>query len=800
MASRFWHIIAQGFRYSIAFLALLLLLGSLYRVASRSWQSEQLGPDQVELRVLHWGDKNEDAIVKELIDDFQRQNPDIRIVRTNTGSPPQLATKLQTMLSAGDPPDVFYLESERLADFAAKGLLANFDKLIAEDVQRGLTPANGDEFADLDDYFQPVVDAFRYNGHQVGLGPLFGLPKDFTPVGFYYNKDLFRQANVPFPPKDGWTWDEFISAAREIGKLPGCYGADFVTWEAIIRIYLFTWGTDFTSPGFEEFYFEDPAVQEAIETLAGWFHAEDRALLSAKTQLETGQEPFLAGNIGMAGPFGRWKVPTYRYIDRFEWDFAPLPHAKNCPPANGVLTVAWAMSAQSKSEKHREASWRLIKFLCGRRGQEMVCDMGLAVPVLKSVAETPCFSNPDIAPASDDVYLRSAEIASYIEWPTDPRYRDYLKTRLEEIFKLGRPVDEALAAAQADWESIAASTAFKKEYPKVPWGKITAGIGIPLAFIIAILATIWWKKRPERLAFSEEIAGLTMISPWVIGFCVFTAFPIVLSLLLAFTRWSGLSTLDQAEWVGWDNFRQLLTYDATFRQALWVTSLYALLAVPTGQIAALLAAMLLNREIRGIGVYRAIWYLPSVLAGVGMAIMWKWVLHHEHGLLNMLLEPILGLFGAEPPRWFEKDAPTWAVPAFALINLWVIGGTMMIYLAGLKGIPKDLYEAAEIDGATGPRQFTNVTLPMLSPIIFFNVIIAIIASFQIFTQVFIMTGGGPGTSTHFYVFYIYKRAFDLHNMGYASAMAWLLLVIVLVLTLIVMRGSRRFVYYEALKA
>ena len=125
---------------------------------------------------------------------------------------------------------------------------------------------------------------------------------------------------------------------------------------------------------------------------------------------------------------------------------------------------------------------------------------------------------------------------------------------------------------------------------------------------------------------------------------------------------------------------------------------------------------------------------------------------------------------------------------------------MMIYLAGLKGIPQDLYEAAEIDGATGPRRFINVTLPMLSPVIFFNVIIAIIASFQIFTQVFIMTGGGPGTATHFYVFYIYKRAFDLHNMGYASAMAWLLLVIVLVLTLIVMRGSRRFVYYEALKA
>ena len=139
------------------------------------------------------------------------------------------------------------------------------------------------------------------------------------------------------------------------------------------------------------------------------------------------------------------------------------------------------------------------------------------------------------------------------------------------------------------------------------------------------------------------------------------------------------------------------------------------------------------------------------------------------------------------------------MPAFANINLWVIGGTMMIYLAGLKGIPKDLYEAAEIDGATGLRRFRNVTLPMLSPVIFFNTIMAIIASFQIFTQVYVMTGGGPGTATQFYVFYLYKNAFDLGAMGYASAMAWLLLLIVLGLTLLIMRGSQRFVYYEALK-
>lgn len=801
--------VARGVRIAVGVVAAVLLVASFAWFFTRPLRHEHRRADQVELTVLHWGDKNEDRIVADLVADFERQNPDIRIIRTNTGSPSQLATKLQTMLAAGDPPDVFYLESERLADLASKGLLADIEEFIRAD--RNRTPSaserpqdqrsggSGDrEYSiDLDDFFKPVVDAFRFDGQQVGRGTLYGLPKDFTTVGFYYNKDLFRRAGVPFPPKGGWTWDEFIAATRSIGKLPGCYGAEFVTWEAMIRIYLFTHGLDFTSAGFETFRFNDPAVRAAIAKLRSWFHDEDRTLLSAKTQLETGQEPFLAGNVGLAGPYGRWKVPTYRHIEKFDWDFAPLPHAAGKPPANGVLTVAWAMSARNE---HPEESWRLIKYLCGPRGQELICAKGLAIPVLKSVARSRCFSDPDQKPENDEVFLDAAERATYVEWPADPKYRDQLKIHLEGIFKVGRPVEPVLAQAQADWESNRAPTIFRDTYRKVPWSAIAGWILIPLAVLILATTVVWRCRRPRRLAFQEELAGMAMVSPWVTGFIAFTTFPIVLSLLLGFTRWSGLLTLDQAEWVGLDNFRELLRYDMKFRRALLVTGLYALLAVPSSQIVALSAALLLNHELRVIGVFRAIWYLPSVLAGVGMAIMWKWVLHHEHGLLNTLLEPVLGLFDARPPRWFERDAYTWGVPAFALINLWIIGGTMMIYLAGLKGIPNELYEAAEIDGAAGRRRFLNVTLPMLSPVIFFNVIIAIIASFQIFTQVFVMTGGGPETATHFYVFYVYKKAFDLHDMGYASAMAWLLLVIVLALTLLVMRGSRRFVYYEALRA
>ncbi|MFW5652773.1 MAG: carbohydrate ABC transporter permease, partial [Planctomycetota bacterium] len=235
--------------------------------------------------------------------------------------------------------------------------------------------------------------------------------------------------------------------------------------------------------------------------------------------------------------------------------------------------------------------------------------------------------------------------------------------------------------------------------------------------------------------------------------------------------------------------------------------------VPTGQAAALGAAMLMSKEVRGIGFFRSAWYLPSVLAGVGIAVLWQWVFDGRLGLFNTALKPLLDmmnaiarwinpndpLFTLSAPEWFGADADTFGVPAFAIMSLWSIGGGMIIYLAGLNAIPKSLYEAAEIDGAGRWKRFLHVTIPMLSPVIFFNFVIAIIASFQVFTQAYVMTQGGPGDSTRFYVLYLYNKAFETHEMGYASAMAWILFVIVLACTLIVMRGSRNRIHYEGMR-
>ena len=293
--------------------------------------------------------------------------------------------------------------------------------------------------------------------------------------------------------------------------------------------------------------------------------------------------------------------------------------------------------------------------------------------------------------------------------------------------------------------------------------------------------------------------GWLLVSPWLLGFMIFMAFPIVMSLLLGFAKWRGVSTLDEATWVGWGNYKQLLFHDERFITSLKVTLYYTIIAVPGGQILALLAALLMNQKVRGIHFFRAAWYLPSVLAGVGVAVLWRWVFDTDGGLMNAALRPLLHVFGATPPDWFGKDAATWGAPAFAIMGFWMVGGGMMIYLAGLQGVPEELHEAAQIDGVGAFGRFFRITIPMLSPVILFNVIMSIIGCFQVFTQAFVMTGGEPGDLTRFYVLYLYNQAFEFYEMGYASAMAWILLVIILAFTMLTLRGSRKLVHYEGLR-
>lgn len=276
------------------------------------------------------------------------------------------------------------------------------------------------------------------------------------------------------------------------------------------------------------------------------------------------------------------------------------------------------------------------------------------------------------------------------------------------------------------------------------------------------------------------------VSPWLVGFLVFTLGPVAASMYLSFTNWDFFNA---PQLVGFDNYRLLLTNDL-FWKVLSNTFYYALLAIPLGLVIATALAYLLNQPIRGMRFYRTLFYLPSLVPVVVASFVFIWLLAPA-GLIN----DFLGVFGVDGPRWLLDEA--WVKPALVIMSLWGVGGAMVLILAGMQGIPKELYEAAQLDGAGEQALFFRITLPMLTPILFFNLVMGVIGSLQTFTQVYLMTSGGPDNASMMMVPFLFQIGFEFYRMGQASAVAWILFVIILLLTLLVFRSSSLWVFYES---
>lgn len=294
--------------------------------------------------------------------------------------------------------------------------------------------------------------------------------------------------------------------------------------------------------------------------------------------------------------------------------------------------------------------------------------------------------------------------------------------------------------------------------------------------------------RRRSHALRRNLTGYAFIAPWLIGFLVFTAGPFFSSVYFSFTRYDIVSA---PTWVGLANYDALLNNDPLFWKSLFITIKYAVVAVPIGIIAGVALALLLNIEVKGIAIYRTIFYLPSIVPSVATTVVFAWILNPQVGLVNLILRN----FGIVGPNWLA-DVKT-AFWSLIVMGLWGVGGSMVIYLAGLKDIPLYLYEAAVIDGANAFQRMRRITLPMLTPVIFFNLVMGVIGAFQYFTQAYIMTNGGPEESTKFYALYLYQRAWNYLDMGYASAMAWVLFLIVVVLTALIFRTQKKWVHYGA---
>ena len=298
-----------------------------------------------------------------------------------------------------------------------------------------------------------------------------------------------------------------------------------------------------------------------------------------------------------------------------------------------------------------------------------------------------------------------------------------------------------------------------------------------------------------KLNLREHIEGYLFISPWILGMLLFALGPILASFGLAFTRWNLFT---EPEYVGWANF-QKLAHDPLFYKSVFNTIYYTIFAVPLGLVLALGLAMLVNHRLRGINFFRTAFFLPNVVAGIAMLLLWKWLFDPNFGLINLFLDwtglmAVLEWIGIGRPQWISSRAG--AMPGLVFMSIWGLGGSMMIFLAGLQNIPRELIEAAELDGAGPWKRFRYVTVPLLTPTIFFLTMVGVIASLQVFNQAYVMTQGGPAHATLFYVLYLFQTAFERFQMGYACAMALVLFIITLIVSLIQLAMGKKWVHYQ----
>jgi multiple sugar transport system permease protein len=284
--------------------------------------------------------------------------------------------------------------------------------------------------------------------------------------------------------------------------------------------------------------------------------------------------------------------------------------------------------------------------------------------------------------------------------------------------------------------------------------------------------------------FRRFLTGIAFTLPWIVGLCTFTLYPVAASLYYSFCDYS---VLQPAIWTGTENYHRMLQ-DDMFWRSLGNTLFYSGFSLPLGMVMALILALLLNCRVRGTAIFRTLFYLPAIVPVIASSMLWLWILNPTYGLINWALAPICHLFGGTPPGWLAD--PAWAKPALILMSAWGVGNSMIIFLAGLQDVPEALYEAAEIDGASKWQQFWHVTLPMIMPVVYFNLVMGIIGSLQTFTQVFIMTNGvqgDPAQSTLLYAPYLFSTAFFDLRMGYACALAWVLFCIIALLTVFATR-------------
>lgn len=725
--------------------------------------------------------------------------------------------RLMCAIAGGSVPDVVYQDRFAVGQWAAR-----------------------DAFLPLDDYVARSPEIRQENHYPACWaeaqydGKLYAVPIGTDDRALYYNKDILSRAGFvdekgeAQPPR---TWDELKDYSVRLSEYEGdnLTRAGFIPNYGNSWLYLYGWqnGGEFMTPDSRQCTLNDPEIVEALQFMVDVYDAVGRGTpatpgaqqVDAFAQSFEGAErdPFYVGKVAMKID-GNWVLSSIaEYAPNLNYGVAPAPVPEGQEPITWSGGFAWAIP---KGARDADLSFRFIEWMTSReawlldsevlsryylsRGKPYVPNMTARRDVNQALFEAYVQGNRDLPPSVSGDYKLFMDLMDHSRFRPvcavgqllwDEHVRAWERATRHQMSP-----EEALTtgsgAVQKQLDRLYSGSQGTPVNWWIPW----TGIGICILISLGILVkrgAIVLRGRVGR----EAAAGLTFISPWLLGFLVFTAGPIVASIIFSFCRYD---VLHAARWVGLENYQtMLLGGEPTFWKSFGNT-LFMMLGVPLGMVVGLAIAMLLNAKVGGMSFYRTIYYLPAIVPSVASAILWIWIFNPQNGLLNAILDmglnPLLAVFHQPPfhPKWLTDPSLLFgAKTAMIIMGLWGAGSGMIIWLAGLQGVPQHLYDAATVDGATTLGRFRHVTLPQLTPYIFFNLIMGIIGSLQIFEQSYIMTQGGPVDSTLFYVYLLFNKAFRYFEMGFASAQAWFLFVVILALTLIQLRLAKLWVYYES---
>lgn len=786
--------------------------------------------EKITLRFVTWDGADSLKTITDAVAEFEQAHPhiDVRVEQVTAN----FQEKLLAQVAANVAPDVAQMGFGEFQRFSKRGALLPLDDFIARDPN-----------VQIEDYYPEIIRIHSYNNQ------LFVLPRDIAPIGIiYYNKDLFREAGVPLPkntlkpdgtwdPKANWTWDfrlrpelgtkDFFTLAQKLTKTDPRTGR--VTqwgympgWGGILHdMFTFSTGARYTDDPEDptKILVDDPRVIRAFQWAADLAHK--KRLRPTDTELATSlqtsaRQLFTQGRVAMFQS-GIWEVPNLRaelwdeeeQRMTFEWDIAMAPAF-----ADGSLAIPTGGSgyAVMSQTKHPEEAYKLVAWLAGRPGIQKLAETGLAQPAIRDMAKSAPWIPDDSVTGQmrypENRIITHLAVPFVVAQPTSMFWGDVSNVLWQNV---GR-IQDGLSPASVELKISAErgqrrlDTLRKEEnLPPFNWvvGWTIGALGLA-ALAYWILAPDLKQNRTPREKKEARI-GWLFVAPWVLGLLVFTAGPMALSFMMAFSEWD---IIRPARFRGLQNFAEAAFIDDRFWKSIVVTTVYTVVAVPLGLALSLGIALLLNVKVKGMALFRTLYYLPSLASAVATALIWQAVFRADGGLLNLMLYSPVGEF-LQIPRLLEpiessNGVVNWlgneqtALASLALMGLWGAGGGMVILLAALQGVPQLYYEAATLDGASAWQRFKAVTVPMISPALFFSLLTGFIGSFQSFASAFLMTAGGPNDATMFYILNLYNQAFLNLRMGYASALAWILFVIILVVTLFQLRLSK-YVYYEGAK-